>query len=117
MIKYLELTAPESNQFRQAKILSIEVSEGDYVNIGDTLFKVQSGKKEIDLPTTLAGRITEIIATTGENISVMTPLVLLETEVAKSTATLPTDETTSENLATPKQTKKVSNNKKKIKKT
>jgi len=32
MIKYLELTAPKDDLFRQAKIVSVEVSEGD-VNI------------------------------------------------------------------------------------
>ena len=61
MIKYLELTAPEESQFRQAKILSIAVSEGDEVNAGDTLFKVQSGSSEVDLPSRLAGRIVEVI--------------------------------------------------------
>ncbi|MFT6046678.1 MAG: pyruvate dehydrogenase E2 component (dihydrolipoamide acetyltransferase), partial [Arenicella sp.] len=87
MIKYLELTAPELNEFRQVKITSIEVAEGDTVEIGDTLFRVKSGDKEIDLPSTRAGRICELIVLEGENISVMTPLLLLETEVAGSTAT------------------------------
>jgi len=89
MIKYLELTAPESSEFRQCKIVSIEVSEGDTVSIGDPLFKILSGKKEIDLPSKLDGKVIEIIAIEGESISLMTPLVLLETEVESSTATPP----------------------------
>lgn len=89
MIKYVELTAPESNEFRQAKIISIEVTEGDSVEIGDTLFHVKSGNNEIDLPATRAGKICEVIVLEGENISVMTPLLLLETQVATSTATPP----------------------------
>ncbi|MFT5656274.1 MAG: pyruvate/2-oxoglutarate dehydrogenase complex dihydrolipoamide acyltransferase (E2) component, partial [Arenicella sp.] len=87
MIKYLELTAPELNDFRQVKIISIEVAEGDTVEIGDTLFRVKNGDNEIDLPSTRAGKICELIVLVGENISVMTPLLLLETEVAGSTAT------------------------------
>jgi pyruvate dehydrogenase E2 component (dihydrolipoamide acetyltransferase) len=87
MIKYLELTAPESNDFRQVRIISIEVAEGDTVEIGDTLFRVKSGDNEIDLPSTRAGKICELIVLVGESISVMTPLLLLETEVAGSTAT------------------------------
>lgn len=87
MIKYVELTAPESNEFRQAKVTSIEVDEGDLVEVGDTLFRVKSGNVEIDLPATRAGKICEVIVLEGENISVMTPLLLLETEVAGSTAT------------------------------
>ena len=89
MIKYLELTAPEKSEFRQVKIVSIEVAEGDQVEIGDTLFKVKSGKNKIDLPSTMTGKVVEIIALVDENISVMTPLVLLETEVQNSTATPP----------------------------
>jgi pyruvate dehydrogenase E2 component (dihydrolipoamide acetyltransferase) len=87
MIKYLELTAPESDEFRQVRITSIEVAEGDTVEIGDTLFRVKSGEYEIDLPSTRAGRICEMIVLEGESISVMSPLLLLETEVAGSTAT------------------------------
>lgn len=87
MIKYLELTAPEKSEFRQVKILSIEVAEGDEVIAGDTLFKVKSGKNEIDLPTTMSGKIIEIIATVEENISILTPLILLETEIEDSVTT------------------------------
>lgn len=89
MIKYVELTAPEISAFRQAKILSIECQEGDTVNEGDTLFRVKSGDNEIDLPATKSGRIVEMIATQGENITLSTALLLLETEVNGSTATQP----------------------------
>ena len=89
MIKYVELTAPESSEFRQVKILSVVVAEGDQVSIGDTLFRVKSGSNEIDLPSTREGRIAEVIAQVDENISVMTPLVLIETDVEGSTATPP----------------------------
>jgi len=81
MIKYIELTAPEASAFRQAKIVSIECQEGDPVKQGDTLFMVQSGSQEIALPAKTEGRIAEIIAVQGENITISTALVLLETEV------------------------------------
>jgi len=89
MIKYVELTAPEASAFRQAKILSIECSEGDQIKIGQTLFRVKSGNNEIDLPATRDGRIVEIIASVHENITLSTALLLLETEVAGSTASTP----------------------------
>jgi pyruvate dehydrogenase E2 component (dihydrolipoamide acetyltransferase) len=89
MIKYLELTAPEQSAFRQVKILSIECNEGDYVTAGSTLFRVKSGQNEIDLPSTLDGKVIEMIARVDENITLSTPLLLLETEVEGSTATPP----------------------------
>jgi len=89
MIKYVELTAPEASAFRQAKILSIECQEGDFVKEGETLFKVQSGAHEVNLPATKSGRIVELIATVQENITLSTALLLLETEVSGSTASRP----------------------------
>ncbi len=89
MIKYVELTAPEASAFRQAKILSIECQEGDFIKEGETLFKVQSGAHEVNLPATKSGRIVELIATVQENITLSTALLLLETEVSGSTASRP----------------------------
>ena len=89
MIKYVELTAPEASAFRQAKILSIECQEGDQIKEGDTLFRVQSGAHEINLPATQAGKIVELIATLQESITLSTALLLLETEVESSTASQP----------------------------
>ncbi|MFT6407457.1 MAG: pyruvate dehydrogenase E2 component (dihydrolipoamide acetyltransferase) [Arenicella sp.] len=91
MIKYVELTAPEASAFRQAKILSIECQEGQQIKDGDTLFRVQSGAHEINLPATKTGRIVEIIAALSENITLSTALLLLETEVEGSTASKPLD--------------------------
>lgn len=86
MIKYLELTAPEDSLFRQAKILDVLIAEGDDVAKGAALFRVASGSKEVDLPASMSGKIVEIIVDVGENISLMTPLLLLETEVEKGSA-------------------------------
>ncbi len=94
MIKYVELTAPEASAFRQAKILSVECKEGGRVKKGDTLFMVKSGTSEIALPSTRDGRVVEIIASAQENITLSTALLLLETEVAESTATKPVADST-----------------------
>ncbi len=89
MIKYVELTAPEASAFRQAKIVSIECAEDDYIKAGDTIFRVQSGAHEVNLPATKAGRVVELIASLQENITLSTALLLLETEVESSTASKP----------------------------
>ena len=79
MIKYLELTAPDSMQLRGAKIISTEVAEGDSVKKGDTLFTIINSGKEQPLPADMDGRVIEIIVADGDGISVLTPLVLFET--------------------------------------
>ncbi len=89
MIKYVELTPPEASAFRQAKILSIECQEGSQIKEGDTLFRVQSGAHEINLPATKAGRVIELIVGLHERITLSSALLLLETEVDGSTASMP----------------------------
>lgn len=89
MIKYVELTAPNASAFRQAKILSIECQEGEVIKEGDTLFKVQSGSHQINLPAIKAGRVVEIIVSAQESITLSTALLLLETKVSGPTASRP----------------------------
>lgn len=108
MIKYVELTAPEASAFRQAKIVSIECAEGDYIKAGDTIFRVQSGAHEINLPAIKAGRVVELIASLQENITLSTALLLLETEVENSTASKPLSDDEQASLASV-QTKLASN--------
>jgi pyruvate dehydrogenase E2 component (dihydrolipoamide acetyltransferase) len=86
MIKYVELTSPDASAFRQAKILSIMCKVGDVIKEGDTLFRVQSGAHKLNLPATKSGRVSEIIVSVNENITLSTALLLLETEVTGSTA-------------------------------
>ena len=86
MIKYLELTAPKDELFRQAKIESVEVSEGEAIYKGSTLFIVKVGGNKYDLPSTIEGKVSEVIATVGENITLSTSLLLVETQVEGSTA-------------------------------
>ena len=93
MIKYLELTAPESLKLKGAKIISTDVSEGDTVEAGDTLFTIMNDGKEVPLPSSMAGKIIELIAREGDGVSMLTPLLLLETEVKSSEATKPKNET------------------------
>ncbi len=66
MIKYLELTAPDSMQLRGAKIIKTEVAEGDSVKQGDPLFTISNNGKEEALPAAMDGRVVELIAKDGD---------------------------------------------------
>lgn len=89
MLRYIELEPPKNSSFRQAKILSIEVSEGDTINVGEPLLILQIGgtkdKTQTPLPSTHAGRVTEIMVEVGETIHSLSSIVLLETEVKEET--------------------------------
>jgi len=99
MIKYLELTAPQDELFRQAKIVSVEISEGEPIFKGTTLFQVKVGRKKYDLPSTMEGNVAEIIASVGENITLSSSLILIETRVSEPTASKPITSTETEKEA------------------
>ena len=99
MIKFLELTAPQDELFRQAQIVSVEVSEGEPIFKGSTLFVVKVGRKKYDLPSTLEGKVTEVIASVGESITLSTSLLLVETNVPNSTASKPITTSSDSNKA------------------
>ena len=85
MIKYVELTSPDSDSFRGVKIVSAKIKEQDVVRKGDILFVVEKKDGEtLGLPATKGGRIVDLIAFEGDLISPMTPLLLLETETEPS---------------------------------
>ena len=68
-------------QLRGAKIIKTEVAEGDSVKQGDPLFTISNNGKEEALPAAMDGRVVELIAKDGDGVSLLTPLVLFETNV------------------------------------
>ena len=86
MIKYLEITSPANAPYAQAKVRKIHVTEGKEINPGDILMTVESDGKEYNVPTEIKGRVVELIVAENEKISILTPLVLVETKMSKKQA-------------------------------
>ncbi len=68
-------------ELRGAKIIRTVVAEGDTVKKGDALFTIMNNGKEEPLPASIDGRVVELIARDGDGVSLLTPLVLFETNV------------------------------------
>ena len=115
MIKYLEITSPANAPYAQAKVKKIHVSIGKEINPGDILVTVESDGKEYDVPSEIKGRVIELIVTENEKISILTPLILVETKVAKKQTSKKKASKAKTNKKTSK--KKTSSNKKTQKKT
>jgi Pyruvate/2-oxoglutarate dehydrogenase complex, dihydrolipoamide acyltransferase (E2) component, and related enzymes len=62
----------------QMVVLSIAVSAGQLVAEGDTLLHVETDKVEADVPSPVAGRVVEILVAEDDEISVGTPIVVLD---------------------------------------
>lgn len=83
MIKFLEITSPANAPYAQARVKKIHVSEGKEINPGDTLITVESDGKEFTIPSEIKAKVIELIVAENEKISVLTPLILVETKVTK----------------------------------
>lgn len=85
MIRFVEISPPKEAIFRQAKIVSLAVSEGSEVKTGDAIFIVESAGKEYPLPAPNDGRVVEFIVDVGDSIHANSTLLLLEMDVKEPT--------------------------------
>jgi biotin carboxyl carrier protein len=61
-----------------ANVLSISVSAGDLVTIGQTVLLLDSMKMEIPVLTEFSGKVIEIAVVPGEIIQEGDPLIMIE---------------------------------------
>ena len=108
MIRFVEITPPQEDIFRQAKIVSFAVSEGSQVKTGDAIFIIESAGEKYPLPAPNDGRIVEFIVDPGDSIHANSSLLLLEMEVEDRPESAKQPATNSENAdKTEKITKKI----------
>lgn len=58
-------------------ILSIMVEEGQTLQAGDTICILEAMKMQNEIKATQSGKVSKVCVTTGENVSVDTPLVII----------------------------------------
>ena len=61
-----------------ANVLSISVSGGEFVTIGQTVLLLDSMKMEIPVLTEFSGKVIEIAVVSGEIIQEGDPLIMIE---------------------------------------
>ena len=61
-----------------ANVLSISVSVGEFVTIGQTVLLLDSMKMEIPVLTEFSGKVIEIAVSPGEIIQEGDPLIMIE---------------------------------------
>ena len=76
-----------SENVRQGKVVSVLVAPGDTVAAEQALIELETDKAVVEIPSPLAGRITEITVTAGETIAIGAVIARLEVaEVAAADA-------------------------------
>ncbi len=73
-----KITLPDIGDFDTVEVIEIAISVGDEINIEDTLITLESDKATMDIPSPVAGTITEILINPGDQITKDALIALIE---------------------------------------
>ena len=86
----IEIVTPTGGEsVTEGTILEWSVKVGDAVKDGDTVVEISTDKVDMELPAPASGRITEILASDGETVSVGQVIARMTAGAAGATATAP----------------------------
>jgi pyruvate dehydrogenase E2 component (dihydrolipoamide acetyltransferase) len=78
-----------SENVKQGKVVTVLVAPGDTVAAEQALIELETDKAVVEIPSPLAGRITEITVTAGETIAIGAVIARLETADAAAVDAAP----------------------------
>jgi pyruvate/2-oxoglutarate dehydrogenase complex dihydrolipoamide acyltransferase (E2) component len=84
MSQTIELRVPDIGDFKAVPVIELLVSVGDTIAVDTALVTLESDKATMDVPSTAAGRITEILIKTGDQVGEGSLIARLE--VAETSA-------------------------------
>jgi len=101
MSNIIEIYVPDIGDFKDVPIIEIPVSVGDSVQVDDILIVLESDKATLDVPSSQAGRIVELLVSEGDSVSQGTLLARFEVTAGEVAETALPKEKASEAAATP----------------
>jgi dihydrolipoamide dehydrogenase len=77
----IEVKVPDIGDFKDVAVIELLVRPGDRVAVDQSLVTVESDKASMEIPSSHAGVVTELLVQLGDKVSEGTPLLRLETAV------------------------------------
>jgi len=84
MGKMLEVFVPDIGDFDEVEVIEILVSEGDTINVEDSLITVESDKATMEIPSSHAGVIAKIKVAIGDKVAQGSLLLLVDEQVLET---------------------------------
>jgi pyruvate dehydrogenase E2 component (dihydrolipoamide acetyltransferase) len=78
MSQIIELRVPDIGDYKDVPVIELLVAVGDTVAVDTTLVTLESDKATMDVPSTAAGRIAEILIKTGDRVDEGSVIARLE---------------------------------------
>ena len=73
-----EVTCPDLGDFKDVAVIDVLVKPGDVIAVDTPLVTLETDKATMDVPSSTAGKVAEVLVQKGSRVSKGTPLVRLE---------------------------------------
>ncbi len=77
-----EVKVPDIGDFSDVPVIEVFVKAGDMVGLEDPVVSLESDKATMDVPSSAAGRVAQVLINVGDTVSEGTTLLLVETDGA-----------------------------------
>ncbi len=74
-----EVTVPDIGDFEDVEVVEVLVSVGDHVEIEASLISIESDKATLEVPSPVAGRVSDLHVSLGDRVSEGSPVATIET--------------------------------------
>jgi pyruvate dehydrogenase E2 component (dihydrolipoamide acetyltransferase) len=73
-----QVTVPDIGDFSDVPVIEVHASVGDVIAVDDPLLTLESDKATMDVPSSHAGLVTEVLVSVGDTVSQGTPVVVVD---------------------------------------
>jgi len=102
MTNSIEIKIPDLGGATDVEVIDVLISEGDFINVEDSLITVESDKASMDVPASASGKVAKIAVSTGDTVNEGDVIVVIEaSSTTSSTPTTPKAATTEQPQAEP----------------
>ena len=74
----IEITVPDIGDFDNVEIIEIQIKPGDIIKEDDSIITVESNISSMEIPASIAGKISELKVKIGDRVSKGSVLALIE---------------------------------------
>lgn len=82
----IEVVCPDLGDFKDVAVIDVMVRAGDIIAVDAPLVTLETDKATMDVPSSAAGRVVEVLVSKGGRVSKGTPLVRLEAAAVPASA-------------------------------
>jgi pyruvate dehydrogenase E2 component (dihydrolipoamide acetyltransferase) len=80
MLAINDIKVPDIGDFKDVPVIEIHVAPGAHVGVDDPLVTLESDKATMDVPSSMAGTVEEVLIKIGDRVSEGSPVVRLRAE-------------------------------------